>query len=432
MNREDNERLTRTGPGTPMGELFRRYWLPALASDELPEPDCPPVRIPLLGERLIAFRDSAGQVGILEEACAHRQASLYFGRCEAGGIRCPYHGWKFDTRGRCLEIPAEPAESGFFEQIRLKAYPVLESGSVIWVYMGRPELMPTPPALEWASLPAAQVFVSKRLQECNYFQTMEGGLDSSHLSFLHRGTIQRDPVLGTRGAGHDTRIVDIIAGDTNPRYEVAETAGGALLGARRNAGDGNYYWRITQFVAPCFNIIAPTGDLSLNAQAWVPLDDRSCWSWAVNYYLDRPIADSEREQMRRGGGLHVEFVPGTHQGRANLANDYLMDRVAPDSAQKQGLSFTGIAGVAMQDTAVQESQGPIADRTLEHLVSSDNGIIAVRNMLLRAARDNAQGSTIPGLEPHCQAVRAASIFSREARLERVPMDELGPLARALP
>jgi phthalate 4,5-dioxygenase len=423
---EDNATLTRTHRGSPMGELFRRYWLPALAAHELPEPDGLPVRLPLLGERLVAFRDSAGRVGIVEEACPHRQASLYFGRCEEGGIRCAYHGWKFDVGGRCLDIPSEPPESGFAAQVRLRAYPTLERGGVVWVYLGDPAQRPAPPELEWALLPDSHLFVSRRLQECNYFQVMEGGLDSSHLSWLHRWTLQEDPILGT-GAGGRSRILEIIGADPNPRYEVAETPAGLLLGARRRAGEGEYYWRITQFIAPCFNLVAPTGELSLNAQAWVPADDENCWSWAVNYYSDRPLSAAEREAMAKGAGLHVAFVPGTRQGRHGHADDYGRDG-ALARARK---TFSGVPGIAMQDTAVQESQGRIADRTGERLVSSDNGIIAARRLLLDAARANQAGGAVPGLDPATQRCRAASIIVPQEKLADVPKDALAPLVPAL-
>ena len=422
MRAEDNETLTRTDAGTPMGALFRRYWLPALASDELPERDGAPLRLPLLGERLVAFRDSAGHVGIVEEACPHRLASLYFGRCEDGGIRCAYHGWQFDRHGRCLDIPSEPADSGFAEQVRIGAYPTIERGGVVWVYMGDPAAQPAPPELEWALLPDSHLFVSRRLQECNYLQVMEGGLDSSHLSWLHRWTLQDDPVLGT-GAGGRSRILEIIGADPNPRYEVAPTDAGLLLGARRRAGPDEYYWRITQFLLPCFNLVAPTGELSMNAQAWVPADDENCWSWAVNYHVDRPLTAQERDAMARGAGLHVEFVPGSRQGTGHRGNDYGRDR-ALQVARK---SFSGVPGVAMQDTAVQESQGRIADRTRERLVSSDNGIIAARRLLLDAARANQAGGAVPGLDPASHRCRAASVIVPQERLADVPPDTLAPV-----
>ncbi len=175
--RAQNEFLTLTGPGTPMGDLVRRYWIPALLSSEIPEPDCPPVRLKLLGERLIAFRDSAGRVGVMDEFCAHRGVSLWFARNEEGGLRCPYHGWKYDTSGQCIEVPSEPVESGFCNKIKLTAYACAELGDAIWIYMGPPAQQPAKPNFEWATVPAAQRFVSKRTQDCNWLQALEGGID---------------------------------------------------------------------------------------------------------------------------------------------------------------------------------------------------------------------------------------------------------------
>ncbi len=422
MKPEDNHTLTRTDAGTPMGALFRRYWLPALVAAELPDPDCPPVRLPLLGEKLLAFRDTSGRVGIVAETCPHRRASLYFGRSESCGIRCAYHGWLFDADGRCLDIPSEGEGSRVKERIRLSAYPAIERAGVIWVYMGPPEQQPPPPRLEWATLPAGQVYASRRLQECNWLQVMEGGLDSSHLSWLHQGSLMSDPILGIGGVREDRRILEVMAADRSPRFQAIDSPAGLVLGARRSAGPGQYYWRITQYILPCFNIIAPFGDQLLNAQAWVPMDDHNCWSWAVNYHMTAPLSATEREFMRRGAGLHVEFVPGTFQGTASRANDYGRDV----AAQRAGTSMTGIPNFAMQDTAVQESQGRIADRSLEQLVSSDYGIVRARRALLQAARANAEGRPLPALDPATQAVRAGSIFAAEAELERVPLDTLAP------
>ena len=424
MKPEENIILTRTGPGTDMGDLFRRYWLPALTVAELPHPDCTPVRLPILGERLLAFRDSSGRVGIIDEVCPHRRASLYFGRCELGGVRCAYHGWKFDADGRCLDIPSEPRDSKVKERMHIKVYPTLEQGGVIWVYMGPPEHQPAAPAFEWSLLPEANLFVSRRLQECNYFQVMEGGLDSSHLSWLHQGTMMDDPILGMGGLGKDARILEIMSADRSPHFETVESDGGLLIGARRRADNDHYYWRITQFIFPCFNIIAPFGDLSLNGQAWVPMDDENCWSWAVNYHMDKPFSEQEREYLRQGGGLHADFVPGTHQCAANASNDYLRDT----ELQASGKSFTGIPSFAMQDAAVQESQGRTSDRTLERLVSSDVGIVRSRRALLKLIQALQAGSTPPGVNPAAHRVRAASIITPAAKLEDVPKEALRPVA----
>ena len=422
MESNKNEILSRTGPDTAMGKLFRRYWLPALAISELPHANCPAVRLHILGEKLLAFRNSEGRVGIVDESCPHRRASLYFGRSEDCGIRCAYHGWLFDVEGRCLEIPSEPADSKVKQRVQLKSYPALEQGGVIWVYMGPAEHQPSPPALEWSVLAEENVFITRRLQECNYFQVMEGGLDSSHLSWLHDGTLMDDPILGMGGLGRDSRILEIMAADKSPHFQTVETDGGLLIGARRKADGDNYYWRITQFLMPCFNIIAPLGDLSLNAQAWVPMDDENCWSWAVNYYVDNALSEKEREFMRKGGGLHANFVPGTFQTKANRDNDYFRDT----SLQASGASFTGIPSFAMQDTAVQESQGRIADRSQEILVSSDVGITRTRRALLKAVKDLEAGVAPRGLHPASQQARAASIITPVADLEELAKEELFP------
>ena len=189
LRKEQNDLLTQTGPGTPMGDLFRAYWLPALLAEELPENDCPPVRVKMLSERLLAFRDSEGKFGLIDEFCAHRGVSLWFGRNEECGLRCPYHGWKYDVTGQCVDVPSEPRESGFCQKIKLKSYPLVKRGPVLWTYMGPPEKQPPLPEWEFATVPAEQTFISKRLQECNWLQAMEGGIDSSHVSFLHRGDL---------------------------------------------------------------------------------------------------------------------------------------------------------------------------------------------------------------------------------------------------
>ena len=195
MSQEQNDALTRTNAGTLMGDLFRRFWIPALHDWELPEPDCAPVRVQLLGEKLIAFRDSQNRIGLMDEFCAHRGVSMWFGRNEESGLRCPYHGWKYDVTGQCVDLPSEGPDGPMRKRIKMKAYPCIEMGGVIWTYMGPPELKPAPPALEWANVAAPQRFVSKRLQECNYLQALEGGIDSSHVSFLHSGQLRTDPLF---------------------------------------------------------------------------------------------------------------------------------------------------------------------------------------------------------------------------------------------
>jgi phenylpropionate dioxygenase-like ring-hydroxylating dioxygenase large terminal subunit len=400
LRKEQNDLLTQTGPGTPLGQLFRSYWLPALLAEELPENDCPPVRVKLLSERLLAFRDSAGRLGLIDEFCAHRGVSLWFGRNEESGLRCPYHGWKYDVTGQCVDVPSEPVESGYCKKIKLKSYPLIEKGGVLWAYMGPPEKQPPEPAYEFAGVPDKQRFVSKRVQECNWLQAMEGGIDSSHVSWLHRGDLHNDPLFkGAKGNQYNL-------GDARPVFEVVESAGGLYIGARRNAENGHYYWRITPWVMPSFTMIAPRGNHSVHGHFWIPIDDETCWTWSFDYHPIRELTAAEVQAMREGKGIHVTYVPGSFRPAANMDNDYLMDR----KAQKEGRYYSGIAGIAMQDASLQESMGPIIDRTKENLVSTDNGIIMARHRLMRATKALVEkGVAPPGVDPEHQKIRSVAI-----------------------
>src|SRR5437763_5331839 len=272
ITHEQNEFLTRSGPGTRRGELLRGYWIPALMSEELPRPNCPPVQVQLLSERLIAFRDTTGRCGLMDEFCAHRGVSLWFGRNEECGLRCAYHGWKYDVTGQCVDVPSEPAASGFARRVKLQSYPLVERGGVLWAYMGPPETQPPLPEWEFVTVPRAQTFASKRIQENNWLQAMEGGIDSSHVSFLHRGDLNSDPLFkGAKGNQYNLS-------DARPVFEVVESAGGLHIGARRNAEGGNYYWRITQWVMPAFTMIAPRGNHAVHGHFWIPIDDENCWA----------------------------------------------------------------------------------------------------------------------------------------------------------
>jgi phthalate 4,5-dioxygenase len=398
LSKEQNKFITSTGPETPMGNLFRCYWIPCLLSEELPEPNCAPVRVKLLSERLLALRDSRGRLGLIDEFCAHRGTSLWFGRNEDGGLRCPYHGWKYDVTGQCIEVPSEPEDSGFCQKIKLKSYPCTELGGIVWTYMGPPEEKPPAPAFEWTTVPAAHRYVSKRWEECNYLQAMEGGIDSSHVSFLHSGELHRDPLhQGSKGSAYHLA-------DRKPSFEVVESAGGLYIGARRNAENGQSYWRVTQWIMPWYSIVPPYGDNALNSHAWVPIDDENCFTWTFTYHPTRPLTEIELVTMQEGGGLHVRFVPGTFRPLINKDNDYMMDR----AAQRAGVTYSGVKGIAMQDGSVQESMGPIQDRTKENLVSTDNAIIMARHRLRRAALNLEKGTAPPGLDPASQGVRSAS------------------------
>ena len=400
LRTELNELVTQTGPGTPMGEMFRRYWLPALLAQELPENDGAPLRIKLLSERLLAFRDTNGALGLIDEFCAHRGVSLWFGRNEECGLRCPYHGWKYNVNGECMDVPSEPEENGFRKKIKLKSYPLVERGGILWTYMGPPEQQPPLPEWEFIMVPANQTYSSKRLQETNWLQAMEGGIDSAHVSFLHRGNLNSDPLFkGARGNQYNLN-------DSKPHFEVVEHEAGLYIGARRIAEEGNYYWRITPWVMPCFTMVPPRGDHPIHGHFWIPIDDENCWAWSFDYHPTRKLSEAEVSAMTDGKGIHVKNVPGTYRPMANKDNDYLIDR----AAQKAGHSYSGVEGIGMQDASLQESMGPIVDRTKENLTTTDNGIIMARLKLIRAAKAlAAKGELPPGRSIEEQQVRSAAV-----------------------
>ncbi len=401
MLREQNELLTRTGLGSVMGDLFRRYWLPALLAEELPKPDCDPVRVRLLSEDLIAFRDTAGRLGLIDQFCAHRGVSLWFGRNEEGGLRCPYHGWKFDVSGQCTEVPSQPAQTGFCQKIKLKSYPLVERGGILWTYMGPPEHQPELPEFEFALVGPRQRFISKRLQENNYLQAMEGGIDSSHSAWLHRGELKRDPLFKIAGKSKEYSMADF-----HVQFEVVESESGLWIGSRRKADNGNFYWRVTQWVMPCFTAVPPHGDQSsIHGHFWVPIDDEHCWAWSYNYHPQRDLTEEEVGYMKDGYGVHVKLIPGTYIPVANKDNDYLMDR----ASQRAGVSFSGIDGIAIQDSSLQESMGPIQDRTKENLVAADKGVIMARQQLKKAALALQKGIEPPALDPATHRVRPAAL-----------------------
>jgi phthalate 4,5-dioxygenase oxygenase subunit len=411
LKQEINELLTRTGPGTEMGDLFRQYWIPALLAEELPEPGSPPVRVKLLSERMIAFRDSAGRYGLIDEFCAHRGASLWFGNNEVGdgerpGLRCAYHGWKYDVNGQCLEVPSEPDNSTFCQKVALTSYPLVRVGDILWTHMGDARQRPEPPEFEFCTVPPEQTYTSKRWQESNWLQALEGGIDSSHLSWLHGSGLKNDPLF-KGSTGNDYNLNDM-----RPFFEVVDSDGGLFVGVRRNAEEGHYYWRITPWVMPAFTMVPPRGDHPVHGHFWVPIDDENCWVFTFDYLPVRALTGAERQAMKDGHGVHNEFVPGTYRPLQNKDNDYMMDR----AAQRRGDTFSGIKGIAMQDASLQESMGPVVDRSKERLVSADSGIIKARRKLVSAAialRD--EGITPPGVDPVHHRVRsAATVLPKDA------------------
>ena len=411
LSRDDAELLARTGRGTPMGELVRRYWIPVVLTSEL-EPGGPAKRVQLLGERLVAYRTPGGAPGLMGEFCPHRGASLYFGRVESRGMRCVYHGWQYGLDGQCLDMPNEPPESSFASKVRHLAYPCAEHGGVVWAYMGEGPV-PGAPGFEWTALPGGHVFASKRVQDCNWFQALEGGIDSSHINFLHAPLdasdvdTARDLDRASFGVG-----AAVLTGDRAPRFDVVDTDYGVLIGARRTQPDGRWLWRVTQFVMPFYTM--PPTDLEeriVQSHIWVPMDDTHVINWMVTWHPDRPLTREEIAVHVEGKGSHVcDYSPATSEPygdvrtAANRDNDYGMDWDIHRTKM-----FCGIPGFGVQDQAIQESQGPIVDRAQERLGTSDSAIIQVRKRLMNAARALRDCGTVPpGLDPATTTVRSAS------------------------
>jgi phthalate 4,5-dioxygenase oxygenase subunit len=422
LSREDNDLLTRIGPATPMGEVMRRYWQPALISSELPERDGAPVRLRLLGEELIAFRDTNGRVGILGANCPHRGAPLFFARNEDSGIRCIYHGWKFDVEGRCLEIPnAASGDRDIRSKVRAKNYRTVERNGIIWAYMGAGEL-PRAPDLGWSEVPAEHKIVTKQLLECNYAQALEGDLDPSHVSFLHAPLDPRGKsgYQGTAGVLSDRHLSDVAieqevkAADRSPQINVVKTDYGLFVGARREAGERSY-WRFTQLVLPFYVYVPGAVGSPVHCNVWQPMDDEHTMVWRIQYLHERPFTAEERARLMTGTGAHIPpegYLPatpdpgGAWMPKANRTNNYQQDR-----AQQRTVSFSGIRGIWAQDRACTEGMGTIMDRTQEHLVASDATLVQMRRMLLAAARAlNESGATPPGVGSAPPIMREPTVF----------------------
>lgn len=410
LSATDNELMTRVGAGTPMGNLMREHWIPFLFSWEI-EPDGSPERVRLLGEDLIAFRDSSGKPGLIAENCPHRGASLYFGRNENNGVACIYHGWKFDVNGTCVDMPSEPAVSNFKDKVHAISYPVVEKAGIVWAYMGPAKVPPPLPGLEWLDLPESHIVASKRVQPTNWVQGMEGDLDQSHLSFTHR-FLQIDP-------NSPRADVDRIrTNDTHPHFETVKTDYGVCVSCSREVGDGRKYWRMTQFMMPFHTITPPYGeDPTRNWRAWVPIDDTHVFVIGMTYHPSRPFTGEQREAMEQRAGvwnISPQYrAPKTSQAFSRwtptltLENDFLQDR----EFQKTGL-YSGIREFWAQDAAPQYTMGPIYNRTKEHLGTSDTGIISVRRRLIEAAKKHAQDSETPPevMHPEVYAIRADATF----------------------
>ena len=370
LSREENEFISRVGPGTPMGEVFRRFWIPALLSEEIPKPDCPPVRVRLLGEDLVAFRDSQGRLGLLDEHCPHRRASLYYGRNGECGLRCVYHGWKFDIEGNVLETPAEPPGSTLKDKVHQIAYPCREASRVVFTYMGPKEKMPLFPNYEWLSLPTGHVKAFKTYLECNYLQSLEGDCDPAHLTFLHRGNPGWNPSSYALAPSS---------------YDVEETRFGLRTVVIKKPKSGTAVRRVTNFVMPFIGCVEVGYRDGFMAVYPTPSDDTHTTRYNFRFKKSEPMSEDEVK-------LHSTETRVDHTLIGNRLNDYLMDR-----ENQRTTNYTGMEGFTTQDASMTESMGPICDRTKEHLGVSDTYIIALRRVYFRQAKAIKDGKDPQGL-----------------------------------
>jgi phenylpropionate dioxygenase-like ring-hydroxylating dioxygenase large terminal subunit len=439
LKQAENELLTRVGPGTAMGAVMRRYWIPVLLREEIPDPDGDPVRVRLLGEDLVAFRDSTGAVGLLGALCPHRGAPLFFGRNERSGLRCMYHGWKFTVDGRCTDMPNVPPASDFKARIRHTSYPCVERHGMVWAYLGPERPVPSFPAMDWTDLPPDHLVASKQLLSCNYAQAMEGDFDPSHISFLHSSLAafrqfeelaaggERATAPSPDAGGELTPELEHVywALDPRPVIMAIETENGLFSGARREAGAGHYYYRFNHFIMPFFAGIPRDAGAQAQVNAWVPVDDETTMVWRITYRPERPLTEQERAEQLSGLDAHVApggylpptAAPGSRWVPAlNRANDYGLDRQAERTTR-----YAGVPGVWAQDRACTEGMGAIMDRTQEHLASSDLPVIKMRRLLIRVARQlEAAGTEPPGVRtvPRVAAI-PTGLYQRDLPWEQV-------------
>lgn len=398
LTKENNELLCRVGPGTPGNQMFRSIWLPALRSCQLAGEHPAPVRLKLLGEELVAFRDASGRVGIVQAHCLHRGAPLFFGKVENRGIRCSYHGWLYGADGQCLDMPSEASPS-VCKKMQLKAYRVAEKADIVWVYMGHGE-PPALPAFPWMNSPASQRLATVWLQETNWVQGAEGEIDSSHVSTLHKSE---------QGISTDRVHRRYTYSDPKPTLNIEHTPIGFMSIARRLA-DERFYWRVTQWMAPMFSVV-PSAAWPVGGRAWVPIDDENTYCWDFSYVLEGELPSAFHEFVDKGVSFPPEYayqpvhlntgsIIDTWQPIRTRRNDYLADRAA-----QRGVSTTGIHGVNDQDRAMQEGMGRITDRSKEKLVSADLAIVTARRKVLEIL------SSPESLQKFRELVEDGSVYS---------------------
>lgn len=392
LSREDNDLLTQTGSDKPMGQYFRRFWQPVALSREVPERDGPPIKLTVMGEELVAFRDTEGRVGLMDSRCPHRGAHMYYGRNEECGLRCVYHGWKFDVTGKAVDLPNVPPGRALHETVRIKAYPTREYGDIVWAYMGPPaDQLPTGelpelPQLEFGLVPPESRYATKQLMECNWAQVMEGDLDTSHFSFLHMPA----PSVASNenpDAPADQRRLRWIRNDPIPLFQILDHDVGFVIGGARMADGDERYWRITQYMLPSHG----TGPSTFPGETYfgftlLPIDDESCWIYTYAWNPERLLGEAELEKMSTSGHGIMAEIDENYVPVRNPANDFLIDRTV-----QKNQTYSGVKGLAEQDMMIQYSQGRVADRTKEILTTTDAAVVHFRNTVLDGAKALAVG-----------------------------------------
>ena len=400
LSREKNELLTGIGPGTPMGDMLREYWVPACRSAKL-ETDGAPERVRLFGENFVAFRATDGRVGFIAEGCPHRCASMALARNEGNGLRCIFHGWKVSVDGECVDAPTEPEErrAAFAKKVPVRSHPVREAGGLVWVYLGKnKDNPPRFPDYEFTSLPAESVLPRRGIIHCNWLQGLEALLDSAHVSFLHISN------LSSVGGRNVFKVEsDYMLDNTSPKFEFIAKPYGFREGALRDQSNGRTYARIREVALPYFSFIPATPGGPALACCSIPIDDEWTAQWYIAFNVHGPMQRTRMGLYVRDSGDPDFF----NSDMGDPSNMWHQDR----KAMKEG-HWTGIVGRgnAYEDFIVQESMGPIVDRSKEHLGSCDLVILRARSMLLRAVekyRETGELSFV-GPEVEFNKIRAIS------------------------
>ena len=413
LSKEDNELVTNTDPGTPMGELFRRFWIPVALSEELPGPDCVPAKVKILGEDLIAFRDSSRRVGLVDAYCPHRGAPLFFARNMEDGLRCVYHGWKFDVNGKCTDLPNTPEGDTFKDKIKIVNYPCREAGGMVFAYMGPKDRQPPFPEFDYSHVPSENIFVTKFRLECNWLQATEGDFDPSHGVFLHstldnnagnpsqrflnRATTSltgrpqinplNEPIDPNEPFPFEVGARRFKKEDIRAKDKLLDIDGAMYAASTRRMPDGSEHLSLAlRFNMPTFCPpgVSRPGHFSANIR--VPIDNYSMMFFRLRWGLN-PMTQEDLVEYKQGGYAYPEMIPGTWKTKANVFNDYEVDRLG----QKTFL-YSGIKTFPLQDIAMMENQwGPLAKRELEHLTAMDYHMIYLRRKLLKAAKNLRDG-----------------------------------------